>query len=68
MELQIVQQQLSFEFGGSTVTPPTTGGSSEVTDTTVSVQGSSDLIGYEITGRKQVGTTVTLESRMPSSA
>jgi predicted secreted protein with PEFG-CTERM motif len=43
----------SFEFGGSTVTPPT-GGDSEVTDTTVSVQGSSDLIGYEITGGKLV--------------
>ncbi|MGV7226444.1 MAG: PEFG-CTERM sorting domain-containing protein [Nitrosopumilus sp.] len=43
----------SFEFGGSTVTPPT-GESSEVTDTTVSVQGSSDLIGYEITGGKLV--------------
>jgi len=40
----------SFEFGGSTVTPPTE--ISEVTDTTVSVQGSSDLIGYEITGGK----------------
>jgi predicted secreted protein with PEFG-CTERM motif len=40
----------SFEFGGSTVTPPTE--VSKVTDTTVSVQGSSDLIGYEITGGK----------------
>ena len=47
----------SFEFGGSTVTPPT-GNTSEVTDTTVSVQGSSDLIGYEITGGK-------LQSIMP---
>ena len=41
----------TFEFGGSTITPPT-GGDSEVTDTTVSVSGSSDLIGYEITGGK----------------
>ena len=43
----------SFDFGGSTIveTPDETGGS-EVTDTTVSVQGSSDLIGYEITGGK----------------
>jgi len=41
----------SFEFGGSTGTPPSDGGS-QVTDTTVSVQGSSDLIGYEITGGK----------------
>ena len=41
----------TFEFGGSTVTPPTEK-NSRVTDTTVSVQGSSDLIGYEITGGK----------------
>ena len=41
----------TFEFGGSTSTPPTEK-PSEVTDTTVSVQGSSDLIGYEITGGK----------------
>jgi len=41
----------TFEFGGSTVTPPTEK-NSMVTDTTVSVQGSSDLIGYEITGGK----------------
>ncbi|MBT8243585.1 MAG: PEFG-CTERM sorting domain-containing protein [Nitrosopumilus sp.] len=39
----------SFEFGGSTDTPKTP---SSVTETTVSVQGSSDLIGYEITGGK----------------
>ena len=43
----------SFEFGGSTVIPPT-GGDSQVTDTTVSVKGSSDLIGYEISGGKLV--------------
>jgi predicted secreted protein with PEFG-CTERM motif len=43
----------SFEFGGSTVTPPTEEEvESVVTDTTVSVSGSSDLIGYEITGGK----------------
>ena len=42
----------SFEFGGSTMTPPKTGG---VTDTTVSVEGSSDLIGYKITGGKLLG-------------
>jgi len=54
--------EVSFEFGGSTVTPPTTGGSSEVTDTTVSVQGSSDLIGYEITGGKLVGITPDVEA------
>ena len=49
--------EVSFEFGGSTVTPPKTGGSSEVTDTTDSVKGSSDLIGYEITGGKLLGIT-----------
>ncbi len=49
----------SFEFGGSTVTPPTEVEEvSEVTDTTVSVKGASDLIGYEITGGK-------LQSIMP---
>ena len=40
----------SFEFGGSTGTP--SDGGSKVTDRTVSVQGSSDLIGYKITGGK----------------
>uniref|UniRef100_UPI00260EDC16 PEFG-CTERM sorting domain-containing protein n=1 Tax=Nitrosopumilus sp. TaxID=2024843 RepID=UPI00260EDC16 len=45
----------SFDFGGSTVVEtPDEPGVSEVTDTTVSVQGSSDLIGYEITGGKLV--------------
>ncbi|QLH04186.1 copper-binding protein [Nitrosopumilus oxyclinae] len=39
----------SFEFSGSTTTPPTP---SKVTDKTVSIEGSSDLIGYEITGGK----------------
>jgi predicted secreted protein with PEFG-CTERM motif len=41
--------ETTFEFGGSTATPPSGG---TVTDTTVSVQGSSDLITYEITGGK----------------
>ena len=39
----------SFEFSGSTTTPPTP---SKVTDKTVAIEGSSDLIGYEITGGK----------------
>ena len=39
----------TFEFGGSTIKPST---DSKVTDTTVSVSGSSDLIGYAITGGK----------------
>ncbi len=47
--------ETSFEFGGSTITPPSGGDVSKVTDTTVSVQGSSDLIGYEITGGKLLG-------------
>jgi len=44
--------EVTFEFGGSTATPPTEVEEviSDVTDTTASVQGSSDLIGYEITG------------------
>ena len=47
----------SFEFGGSAapVETPTETMTSEVTDTTVSIQGSSDLIGYEITGAKLLG-------------
>ena len=44
----------SFEFDGST-TPTTPVETSEITGTTVSVQGSSDLVGYEITGGKIVG-------------
>jgi len=40
--------ETSFEFGGSTATTPP----SSVTDTTVKVKGSSDLITYEITGGK----------------
>ena len=49
----------SFEFGGSTVIP--TEVPSTVTDKTVSVQGSSDLIGYEITGGKILGITPSVE-------
>ena len=50
----------SFEFGGfatntTTTTPTTPVEATEITETTVSVQGSSDLIGYEITGGKIVG-------------
>jgi predicted secreted protein with PEFG-CTERM motif len=51
----------SFEFGGSTATPPSDVEESKVTDTTVSVQGSSDLIGYEITGGKLLGITPSVE-------
>ena len=46
----------SFEFdGGSNNTTPTPVDAYEITSTTVSIQGSSDLIGYEITGGKIVG-------------
>jgi len=46
----------SFEFGGSTTTPPSeVVQKSTVTDTTVSVEGSTDLIGYVITGGKLLG-------------
>jgi len=45
----------TFEFGGSTATPPSGVEKSIVTDTTVSVQGSTDLIGYTITGGKLLG-------------
>ena len=51
----------SFEFGGSTATPPSDVEESKVTDTTVSVSGSSDLIGYEITGGKLLGITPSVE-------
>ena len=44
----------SFEFGG-VMEDQTMEDESKVTDTTVSVQGSSDLIGYEITGGKLLG-------------
>ena len=50
----------SFEFGGSAGTPPT--GSSGVTDTTVSVQGSKDLIGYKITGGKLLSITPDVDA------
>jgi len=50
----------TFEFGGSTATPPS--GNSSVTDTTVSVQGSSDLIGYMITGGKLLNIMPDVDS------
>ena len=52
--------EASFEFGGSTVIP--TEEPSTVTDTTVSVQGSSDLVGYEITGGKLLGVSPDVEA------
>jgi len=51
----------TFEFGGSTATPPSEVEESTVTDTTVSVQGSTDLIGYVITGGKLLGITPDVE-------
>jgi predicted secreted protein with PEFG-CTERM motif len=52
--------ETTFEFGGSTTTtPPSTG---TVTDTTVKVEGSSDLITYEITGGKLLGITPDVDA------
>ena len=53
----------SFEFGGSTMTPPSEEvEESVITDTTVSVSGSTDLIGYEITGGKLLGITPDVDA------
>jgi len=52
--------ETSFEFGGSTIIP--TKEPSTVTDTTVSVQGSNDLVGYEITGGKLLGISPDVEA------
>ena len=51
--------ETSFEFGGSIIPakePPA------VTDTTVSVQGSNDSVGYEITGGKLSGISPDVEA------
>jgi len=50
----------SFEFGG--VTEPVDQITSTVTDTTVSIEGSNDLIGYEITGGKLLGIIPDVDS------
>ena len=52
----------TFEFGGSTIILPSTEEKSMVTDTTVSVSGSNDLIGYTITGGKLLGITPDVEA------
>ena len=52
----------TFEFGGSTATPPSEVEESRVTDTTVSVSGSTDLIGYEITGGKLLGIVTDFDA------
>ncbi|MEK0368486.1 MAG: PEFG-CTERM sorting domain-containing protein [Nitrosopumilus sp.] len=54
--------ETTFEFGGSTVTPPSEVEKSMVTDTTVSVSGSSDLIGYTITGGKLLGIVTDFDA------
>ncbi|AJM91961.1 MULTISPECIES: PEFG-CTERM sorting domain-containing protein [Nitrosopumilus] len=52
----------SFEFGGSTVvTPPKDTG--KVTEKTVTVEGSTDLIGYTITGAKLLGIMPDFEAK-----
>ena len=56
----------SFEFGGimedQTTEDQTTEDKSVVTDTTVSIQGSSDLVGYEITGGKLLSITPDVDA------
>ncbi|WP_428324755.1 PEFG-CTERM sorting domain-containing protein [Nitrosopumilus sp.] len=47
--------EATFEFGGSTAPPVENVVSPDITDTTASVEGSTDLIGYEITGGKLLG-------------
>ncbi|MCV0410309.1 PEFG-CTERM sorting domain-containing protein [Nitrosopumilus sp.] len=51
--------ETTFEFGGSTITPPKNTG---VTDTTVSIEGSNDLIGYTITGGKLLSIMPDVEA------
>ncbi|AJW71584.1 PEFG-CTERM sorting domain-containing protein [Nitrosopumilus adriaticus] len=53
--------EATFEFGGSTMTPPSTGGSG-VTDKTVAIEGSTDLIGYTITGGKLLSIMPDVEA------
>ena len=52
----------SFEFDASGTTPTTPVEASEITETTVLVQGSSDLIGYEIVGGKIVGLIADVDA------
>ncbi|MCA9828422.1 MAG: PEFG-CTERM sorting domain-containing protein [Nitrosopumilus sp.] len=51
----------SFEFEGSTATPSS--GNPRITDTTVSIEGSSDLIGYKITGGKLLNIMPDVEAK-----
>ena len=50
--------ETSFEFGGSLPSDV----DESITDTTIEVDGSSDLIGYTITGGKVLGVTPNVES------
>jgi predicted secreted protein with PEFG-CTERM motif len=50
----------SFEFGGSATTQPSS--NPRITDTTVLVEGSSDLIGYKITGGKLLNIVPDVEA------
>jgi predicted secreted protein with PEFG-CTERM motif len=52
--------ETTFEFDGSTITPPKDTG---VTDTTVSIEGSGDLIGYTITGGKLLSIIPDVEAK-----
>ena len=54
----------SFEFGGSTITPPTDIGNPKVTDKTVQIgENASDLIGYTITGGKLLSITPDVDQK-----
>jgi len=50
----------SFEFEGSTMP---SSGNPRITDTTVSIEGSSDLIGYKITGGKLLNIMPDVEAK-----
>jgi len=52
--------ETAFEFGGSKMIPPK--GNSNVTDKTVAIEGSSDLIGYTITGGKLLSIMPDVEA------
>ena len=52
----------TFEFGGSTPDEKPPSNTSVVTDTTVKVEGSNDLIGYEITGGNLLGITPDVDA------
>jgi len=54
--------EATFEFGGSAAVPVEEVVNPNVTDTTVTIQGSADLIGYDITGGKLLGIMPDVDS------